>query len=251
MIRTTKVYIHGGDYDCSEAVRMCYRAANVLPHGSYMWTGNEIVLLTNHGFVEVNKNAPQVGDVLWREGHTEMYLGQNKIGGARHGDQGLTGRKGDQDGTEIARSTYNARNWTKCFRYTGPLKQNGIPAVIIALQVMNHLIDNNHHGYSQPNRAGDGTIEEITIRYDDGIEDEVTDADLKKIERMIDAKLDTIPKRVWSFKNDKLERVDVYQILRDIRTALGINNGQTLTEKCIKFKDAAIHKLGQIWANNR
>ena len=29
----TVTTVHGGDYDCSEAVRMCYVAAGVLPRG--------------------------------------------------------------------------------------------------------------------------------------------------------------------------------------------------------------------------
>jgi hypothetical protein len=35
---------------------------------------------------------------------------------------------------------------------------------------------------------------------------------------------------VWSSKNKNLETRDAYQILRDIRNALGINDGQKVTE---------------------
>lgn len=162
------VYIHGGDYDCSELVRMCYRAVGVLPYGSYMWTGNEIELLTENGFVRRSLSSPQTGDVLWREGHTEIYLGNGMQGGARHGDYagGLDGRKGDQDGTEVTRSKYRASDWTVLLRYEGPVTVDGIPAAIGAAQVADHIIDHNAHGYSQPNRKGDGTLEAVTISYD-------------------------------------------------------------------------------------
>lgn len=170
MILKSSVTIHGGDYDCSEAVRMCYRAVGVLPYGSYMWTGNEVDLLTAHGFVFRSLSSPQVGDVLWRSGHTEMYLGGGKQGGARHGDypSGTDGRKGDQDSTEVTRNAYRASDWSRLLRYEGGLTCDGIPCAIAAAMVMDHIIDHQAHGYSQPNRAGDGTIETITLKWDDG-----------------------------------------------------------------------------------
>lgn len=164
----TVVTIHGGDYDCSEGVRMCYRAAGVLPYGSYMWTGNEVSLLTSYGFVKRSLSSPKEGDVLWREGHTELYLGNGLQGGARHGDApgGLTGKKGDQSSTEITSSAYNPGEWTLLLRYEGDHTCDGIPAAIVASKVMKHIIDHDaSHGYSQPNRSGDGTIEEITINW--------------------------------------------------------------------------------------
>ena len=125
-----KVQIHGGDYDCSEAVRTCYAAPGVLPAGywqSYMWTGNERQMLLSHGFKEIPvqvANKMQRGDVLWRSGHTEMYLGSGMQGGARIDEQGdIKGRKqGDQTGAEIARSAYQPARWTAAFRYAGPEK---------------------------------------------------------------------------------------------------------------------------------
>lgn len=161
------VYIHGGDYDCSELVRMCYRAVGVLPYGSYMWTGNEIELLTDNGFARRSLSAPEQGDVLWRDGHTEIYLGNGMQGGARHGDYpgGLDGRQGDQDGTEVTRSAYRASDWSVLLRYEGAATVDGIPAAIAAAIVADHIIDHNAHGYSQPNRKGDGTIEAVTITW--------------------------------------------------------------------------------------
>lgn len=165
---STTVYVHSGDYDCSEAVRMCYRAVGVLPYGSYMWTGNEIDLLTSNGFVIRDLNSPKRGDVLWRDGHTEMYLGDNIQGGARIDEYGgITGpNKGDQTGNEITKSTYRPATWTYLLRYEGGKTCDGIPASEVAAQVMEHIIDHDSaHGYSQPNRKGDGTIEAIKVTY--------------------------------------------------------------------------------------
>ena len=113
------VTIHGADYDCSEAVRMCYRAVSVLPYGSYMWTGNEDEVLTDAGFVRVSLSSIVRGDVLWRSGHTAIYLGNGKIGEAHHGDYsgGLSGRKGDQDGTEVRIATYYQSAWSRAYHY--------------------------------------------------------------------------------------------------------------------------------------
>ena len=158
------VYIHGGDYDCSELVRMCYRAVDVLPYGSYCWTGNEVSLLKSHGFKERSLSSPQMGDVLWRSGHTEIYLGDGMEGGARVSETGgINGRKGDQTGKEITRSAYDRGHWSKLLRYEGGKTIGGIPCAIAAALVADHIIDHSAHGYSQPNRAGDGTLEAVTI----------------------------------------------------------------------------------------
>lgn len=162
------VYIHGGDYDCSELVRMCYAAVGVLPKDSYMWTGNEVSLLKAHGFQTASLNSPQMGDVLWRSGHTEIFLGSGIIGGARHGDYagGLDGRKGDQDGTEVTKGAYRASAWSLLLRYKGSKTVDGIPAAIAAALVADHIIEHDAHGYSQPHRMGDGTTEAVQISWD-------------------------------------------------------------------------------------
>lgn len=180
MLRTAKVKIHGGDYDCSESVRMCYAAAGVLPWGywdSYMWTGIERDVLTRHGFAEINVSSADKmrrGDVLLKSGHTEMYLGDNLQAGARGNEWGgiSGGEQGDQSGYEIAKSAYRQGQWSTAFRYVGSHTVNGIPAAEVAAQVMEHLVDHAAHGYDQPNRGGDGTVEEITVRWDDGKKEE-------------------------------------------------------------------------------
>ena len=123
----TVTTVHGGDYDCSEAVRMCYVAAGVLPRGCYMWTGNEEAMLSSHHFVRVAKSGVQVGDVLWRSGHTEMVVsvgGRLCQAGFRQSEHhSVSGAKGDQTGWESTYSAYDAGAWTHVWRYEGPQQQ--------------------------------------------------------------------------------------------------------------------------------
>lgn len=117
----SKVRGRGGDKDCSELVRQCYECAGVLGGywDDYMWTGNEDEILTAHGFKRVGLSDIVRGDVLWRSGHTAIYLGGGKIGEAHHGDYsgGLSGRKGDQDGTEVRITTYYQSAWSRAYHY--------------------------------------------------------------------------------------------------------------------------------------
>lgn len=115
---------HGGDVDCSELVRQCYESAGVLGGywDDYMWTGNEDEILVGHGFRRISLSDIVRGDVLWRSGHTAIYLGNGQIGEAHHGDYsgGLSGRKGDQDGTEVRIATYYASSWSRAYHYPEP-----------------------------------------------------------------------------------------------------------------------------------
>lgn len=117
----TKAMVHGGDYDCSESVRMCWAAVGVLPDDSYMWTGNERDLLLKHGFEELSfrKSALRIGDVLWKEGHTELYVGDGKqagFNGDENGGIGYGSKVGDQTGYESYIKPVRDY-WTKVFRY--------------------------------------------------------------------------------------------------------------------------------------
>lgn len=119
----TVTTVHGGDYDCSEAVRMCYVAAGVLPRGCYMWTGNEASLLKSHGFAGVGLGSLQVGDVLLRSGHTEMVIsvgGRLMQAGFRISEhKTISGTKGDQTGWESTYSALDAGRWRWAYRYVG------------------------------------------------------------------------------------------------------------------------------------
>lgn len=117
------VWVAGGDRDCASAVCECYEAVGVIPEGTYMWTGNERAILKAAGFVQVNLSHLRRGDVLWKQGHTEMYLGNGMQGGARideaGGIHGYT--KGDQTGNEIGRSAFDLDywHWQSAWRYFG------------------------------------------------------------------------------------------------------------------------------------
>ena len=119
----TVTTVHGGDYDCSEAVRMCYVAAGVLPRGCYMWTGNEASLLKAHGFASVGLGDLRVGDVLLRRGHTEMVVsvgGRLMQAGFRISEhRTVRGAKGDQTGWESAYSALDPGAWSWAYRYVG------------------------------------------------------------------------------------------------------------------------------------
>ncbi len=122
----TVVTIRGGDKDCSEAVRLCYEAAGVLGGywESYLYTAIEDEVLTNAGFVTVPLDDAQVGDVLWKLGHTELVIevdGELQQAGFRRSETGgKHGEVGDQDGLESTYSSYNPWEWTTCYRYAGP-----------------------------------------------------------------------------------------------------------------------------------
>lgn len=126
----TLVSIHGGDYDCSEAVRACVAAVGLIPWDywdSYMWTGNEPEILLNAGFIEISPYDAGVGDILLRySGHTEMVVGgwdgELYQAGFRIAETGgIDGEQGDQTGWESTYSPFDpSANWDVAFRYAGP-----------------------------------------------------------------------------------------------------------------------------------
>ena len=132
----TPYKIHGGDYDCSEDMRMCVAAVGLVPWGywdSYMWTENEDEVLTSHGFKRIpfDWETTQRGDILWVKGHTGIALGAGLQADA-HGDEygGITGpNQGDQTGHEIEIRDLQWY-WTWTYRYVGPQRPEPAPVVI-------------------------------------------------------------------------------------------------------------------------
>ena len=64
------------ELDCSCLVAaVCNSAGYTVP--ASMWTGNEIEILEGVGFdrYTFSKSKLKIGDVLWRDGHTEVYIG--------------------------------------------------------------------------------------------------------------------------------------------------------------------------------
>lgn len=160
------VSFENGDLDCSEGVRRCYAAVGVLPFGywaSYMWTGNEHSMLTSHGFVQIrvqDASAMKRGDVLYKDGHTELYLGyRNGVpyqGGARINEKGTItgGRPGDQTGREVARSAYNRYQWTKAYRYMGDERNGQVPGEPTNYVGMNYRAHVQSLGWLDPVHDG-------------------------------------------------------------------------------------------------
>lgn len=148
----TQVSFSSGDRDCSRLIQTCYVVVGVLPRGMHMWTGNEREILLANGFVEVPLSGLQRGDVLWRSGHTEMYLGGGMEGGARRSEyHTIDGRTGDQDGGEIARSSFVRSHWTSAYRCTKvrPEAMTKVPKVSGAMYRLyggsnDHFLTTNH-----------------------------------------------------------------------------------------------------------
>jgi len=113
----TDVSFQGGDRDCSRLVQTCYVVVGALPKGLLVWTGNERETLLSNGFVQVPLDGLQRGDVLLRDGHTELFMGDGIEAGARRSEtHGIDGRTGDQDGGEITRSAFVRSHWTSAYR---------------------------------------------------------------------------------------------------------------------------------------
>lgn len=124
----TVVEFNSGDRDCSRLIQTCYVVIGVLPRGLHMWTGNERAILLSNGFLDIDPRYASRGDVLLREGHTEMYLGEGMCGGARMSEHGtIDGEIGDQTHYEICKSEYNPYEWSYCFRYPIMREENKMP----------------------------------------------------------------------------------------------------------------------------
>ena len=119
----------GPDYDCSSFVYYAFSSAGFSLSPAWFSTRTMGSALINAGFTELtninlsNSNALQRGDILWRSGHTEIYIGSNKLVGA-HMDYSNPAKQGDTTGKEISVGNYYYRGnndtvWTKVYRYMG------------------------------------------------------------------------------------------------------------------------------------
>ncbi len=94
----------GPDYDCSSLVDACLKQAGIQTKWVPPYTGNQVEKLTQSGFVYIaGVGTRKRGDILYRDGHTGIYLGNNKTVEALYNEfGGITGGKsGDQTGREI------------------------------------------------------------------------------------------------------------------------------------------------------
>ena len=115
------------DYDCSSLVYYSlyntgWPIASICPYA--FSTGGMTDVLTQLGFQKItfsngDYSSLVAGDILWREGHTEIYIGNGQTVGA-HSDEvgGITGAQGgDQTGREI--SVVGFGNWSVAYRAPG------------------------------------------------------------------------------------------------------------------------------------
>lgn len=119
----THVY-DGGETDCSALVSWCLRRGMGLSLTEIPWfsTYSELAVLNRHGFrqIRAGTQAPRRNDVLWRDGHTALFIGGGKLGQASRDENyrdGWEGSKpGDQDGGETNIAPYDASRWTLILR---------------------------------------------------------------------------------------------------------------------------------------
>ena len=108
----------GPDYDCSSLIITAFENAGcpVKTNGA-SYTGNMESAFVESGFVSIpySSNMEFIrGDVLWRTGHVEMYIGDNKRVGAHINENGeiVGGQTGDQTGNEISVVSFSpSENW--------------------------------------------------------------------------------------------------------------------------------------------
>lgn len=82
------------------------------------------------------------------------------------------------------------------------------------------------------------------------VEDEMLSAEDKawisaEIRAQLAEQTANIPRAVWGYRHESYERKDVYQIVRDIRTTLGINDGQTIKSGMHAYMQGIIYKIAR------
>jgi hypothetical protein len=116
--------------DCSYGVNYSLWKGGLLPECVGFSTRTMIDYLEANGFTlhSARYTEPQRNDVLWRSGHTAMYIGDGLQGEAlrtEKGDAGYSGdTPGDQDGGETVVRAYDPSDWTYILR---PPKQPDPP----------------------------------------------------------------------------------------------------------------------------
>lgn len=118
------------DYDCSGLViSVLERAGIPVKTGGATYTGNMYSVFLKRGFIDVTNSVNlrtgvglKRGDILLNpRRHTEIYIGNGKMVGAKIDEVGgIVGRrKGDQTGREICVSWYKNYPWTCVLRFAG------------------------------------------------------------------------------------------------------------------------------------
>ncbi len=116
----------GPDYDCSSLVYFGLLNNGFSTNQIGGWAFNtwgEADILPKAGFKTIkftSISALQPGDILLRDGHTEVYIGNNLCVGAHINENGgiYYGKPGDQTGNEISVQNCSS-NWLNAYRYKG------------------------------------------------------------------------------------------------------------------------------------
>ncbi|PWG60513.1 NlpC/P60 family protein [Bifidobacterium catulorum] len=93
----------GIDYDCSSLVQAAFRQAGY-PMPDWLWTGNMHATLPALGYTwHQGMGGIRRGDILWKTGHTAIYIGSNaRVEAWMNEFNGASGGAyGDQTGQEI------------------------------------------------------------------------------------------------------------------------------------------------------
>lgn len=106
------------DYDCSSLVYYAYENAGLNVINDVYYTGSMHEDFTNAGFEVFNyadvKNSLKRGDILWREGHTEICISSTQKVGAH---SNYDGKAGDSGGNEInIKNISSSEQWVYVFR---------------------------------------------------------------------------------------------------------------------------------------
>lgn len=129
------------DYACSSFVNEAWRQAGVeLPKSETVYTKDMQKIYTKVGFeiitdevnVKTGKGLIASDVVLKPVYHTELYLGNGMLAGARgnaNSGKPENGKAGDQSGNEITVSGYYNYPWTIVLRYVGINNKEETPAV--------------------------------------------------------------------------------------------------------------------------
>ncbi|MBQ6164943.1 MAG: RICIN domain-containing protein [Clostridia bacterium] len=151
------------DYDCSSLVCGAFAQAGfgVDAQGN---TRTMVADFQNHGFsyitnIDLSSSAQLIrGDILWRSGHTELYVGNNKICGA-HMD--YDGKDGDSNGKEINVQNYYYKSYSGTV-WQGILRYNGKPIEYDTVAEGNYSIVNAGSGKYLNAFANPGTAKKNT-----------------------------------------------------------------------------------------
>lgn len=140
----------GPDFDCSSFLAYCLRSVGFDISVSGSWTGNLLTSLKSLGFVPVEDDEVQAGDIfLTPYHHVALAVNDHELVHARISENGtIDGKPGDQTGTEICVTPMYIPDygWDYQLRYEEPKKPGELDTAIttIARAVIRGDFGNGH-----------------------------------------------------------------------------------------------------------